>query len=95
MPPHFSSQVMINVDTQNAISQWLQANAGTFAPVADEPPPLRITQSQWWTKIHLHNSKLPAAVWKKPSVGKGSSCVTCHQTASQGEFNAKTALVPK
>jgi hypothetical protein len=95
MPQHFTGQVMINVDTQNEISQWLQANAGTFALVAEEPPQHRITQSQWWKKIHMNNSKLPAAVWKKSTVSKGSSCVTCHQSAAKGEFNAKAVQVPK
>ena len=95
MPQHFTGQVMINVDTQNEISQWLQANAGSFPPVAEEPPQNRITQSVWWKKIHLNNSKLPAAVWKKPSVAKGSSCVACHQSAAKGEYNAKTVQVPK
>ena len=95
MPQHFTGQVMINVDTQNEISQWLQANAGTFAQVAEEPPQNRITQSVWWKKIHLNNAKIPAAVWKKPTVSKGSSCVTCHQTAAKGEYNAKTVQVPK
>jgi hypothetical protein len=95
MPQHFTGQVMINVDTQNEISQWLQTHAGTFALVDEEPPQNRITQSAWWKKIHLNNSKIPAAVWKKPTVAKGSSCVTCHQTAAKGEYNAKTVQVPK
>jgi len=95
MPQHFTGQVMINIDTQNEISQWLQTHAGSFALVAEEPPQNRITQSLWWQKIHLNNSKLPAAVWRKPSVSKGASCVACHQTAAKGEFNAKAVQVPK
>lgn len=95
MPPHFTSQVMINVDTQIEISNWLQAHAGTFAAVDEAPPQNRITQSVWWQKTHRASSKLPASVWKKPSVRHGSSCVTCHQNAAKGEFNAQTALVPK
>lgn len=95
MPQHFTGLVMINIDTQNDISQWLQTHAGTFAPVAEEPPQNRITQSLWWQKIHMNNSKLPAAMWKKPSVAKGSSCVTCHQNAAKGEYNAKAVLLPK
>ncbi len=95
MPQHFTAQVMINVETQQEISQWLQAHAATFPPVAEEPPQHRITQSLWWKKIHLNNSQLPAALWKKPSVAKGSSCVTCHASAAKGEYNAKTVLVPK
>jgi hypothetical protein len=95
MPQHFTGQVMMNIDTQEEIATWLQANAGTFALVAEEPSQHRITQSVWWTKIHMNNPKLPAAVWKKSSVAKGSSCVTCHQTAAKGAFSAKTAQVPK
>lgn len=95
MPQHFTGQVMINVDTQNEIAQWLQTHAGTFALVVEEPPQNRITQSAWWKKIHLNNSKVPAAVWKKPSVSKGASCVACHQAAAKGEYNAKTVQVPK
>jgi hypothetical protein len=95
MPQHFTGQVMMNIDTQEEIATWLQANAGTFALVAEEPPQHRITQSVWWTKIHMNNPKVPAAVWKKSSVAKGSSCVTCHQTAAKGAFSAKTAQVPK
>ena len=94
MPQHFTGQVMINLDTQNEISQWLQAHAGTFALVAEEPPQHRITLSVWWQKIHLNN-KLPAAVWKKPSVSKGAACVACHQAAAKGEFDAKMVQVPK
>jgi hypothetical protein len=95
MPQHFTSQVMINIDTQEEISKWLQANAGTFALVAEEPPQNRITQSVWWTRRHLNNPKIAAAVLKKPAVGKGASCVACHSAAAQGEFSAKTVQVPK
>jgi mono/diheme cytochrome c family protein len=95
MPQHFTSQVMINIDTQEEISNWLQAHASTFPLVAEEPPQQRITQSAWWTKIHMNNPKVSAAVWKKPSVSNGASCVTCHQAAANGEYNAKTARVPK
>ena len=95
MPQHFTGQVMINVDTQEEISQWLQANAGTFALVNEEPPQNRITKSAWWTKIHMDNKKIPASVWKKPTISKGSSCVTCHLTAPKGAYNAKTVQVPK
>jgi mono/diheme cytochrome c family protein len=95
IPQHFTSQVMINIDTQEEISNWLQANAGSLALVAEEPPHHRITQSAWWTKIHLNNPKIPSAVLKKPAVSKGASCVACHQAAARGVFNAKTVQVPK
>jgi len=95
MPPHFTAQVMVNVDTQEEISHWLQAHAGTFALVAEEPPQHRITRSAWWTQIHRESKKVTAAVWKKASVSQGAQCVTCHANAAKGEFNAKTVQVPK
>jgi hypothetical protein len=95
MPQHFTAQVMMNIDTQEEIAKWLQANAATFALVAEEPPQHRITQSAWWIKIHMSNPKVPAAVWKKPSVSKGAACVSCHQAAAKGEFSARSVQVPK
>jgi hypothetical protein len=95
MPAHFTAQVMVNIDTQNQLSQWLQAHAGTFARVAEEPPQHRITQSLWWQQIHRPSSQLPAAVWKKPSVSHGANCLSCHPAAAKGEFNAKRVQVPK
>ena len=96
MPSHFGGSVMVNVDTQNDISDWLQKNAGTFAPAATQDPPQhRITQSDWWQKIHRHSKKIPAAFWQKPMRVSAANCSACHAQAAAGEFNAKTAKVPK
>jgi len=96
MPSHFGGSVMVNVDTQTDISDWLQKNAGTFAPAATQDPPQhRISQSDWWQKIHRSSKKLPASLWQKPVRVSAANCSACHAQAAAGEFNAKTAKVPK
>ena len=96
MPAHFGGSVMVNVDTQKEISDWLQQNAGTFAPAATQDPPQhRITQSDWWQNIHRNSKKIPAASWKKPMRVSAAHCSACHAQAAAGEFNSKTAKVPK
>ena len=96
MPAHFGGSVMVNVDTQKEISDWLQQNAGTFAPAATQDPPQhRITQSDWWQNIHRNSKKIPAASWKKPMRVSAANCSACHAQAAAGEFNSKTAKVPK
>ncbi len=96
MPSHFGGSVMVNVDTQTEISDWLQKHAGTFAPAASQDPPQhRITQSDWWQNIHRNSKKMPAAFWKTPMRLSASNCIACHAQAAAGEFNGKTAKVPK
>ena len=96
MPAHFGGSVMVNVDTQNDISDWLQKNAGTFTPAATQDPPQhRITQSDWWQKIPRSSKKIPAALWKSPVRVSAANCSACHAQAATGEFNGKTAKVPK
>ena len=96
MPAHFGGSVMVKVYTQKEISDWLQQNAGTFAPAAtQEPPQHRITQSDWWQSIHRNSKKIPANFWKKPMRVSAANCSACHAQAIAGEFNSKTAKVPK
>ena len=96
MPSHFGGSVMVNVDTQTEISDWLQKHAGTFVPAASQDPPQhRITQSDWWQNIHRNSKKMPAAFWKTPMRLSASNCIACHAQAAAGEFNGKTAKVPK
>ena len=96
MPSHFGGSVMVNVDTQNEISDWLQKNAGTFAPAASQDPPQhRVTQSDWWQNIHRNSKKIPAAFWQKPMRVSAANCSACHAQAATGEFNGKTVKLPK
>ena len=96
MPAHFGGSVMVNVVTQNEISDWLQQNAGTFAPAAGQDPPQhRISQSDWWQNIHRNSKKIPATFWKKPMRVSAANCSACHAQAVVGEFNSKTAKAPK
>ena len=96
MPDHFGASVMVNVETQKEISDWLEQHAGTYAPAANQDPPdHRITQSDWWQNIHRKSPKMPASFWKKPMRLSVSACSACHAQAAAGEFNRHTAKVPK
>ena len=96
MPDHFGASVMVNVETQKEISDWLEQHAGTYAPAANQDPPdHRITQSDWWENIHRKSPKMPASFWKKPMRLSVSACSACHAQAAAGEFNRHTAKVPK
>ena len=96
MPAHFGGSVMVNVDTQLEISDWLQKNAGTYAPAhTQDPPQHRITQSDWWQNIHRRSKKIPASFWKPPVRFSASHCAACHSQAASGEFSSKTAKLPK
>ena len=96
MPDHFGASVMVNVETQKEISDWLEQHAGTYAPAANQDPlDHRITQSDWWQNIHRKSPKMPASFWKKPMRLSVSACSACHAQAAVGEFNGKTAKVPK
>lgn len=92
MPAHFGGSVMVNVQTQVEISDWLQNHAGTYPPAAQQDPPQhRITQSDWWQNIHRNSKKIPASFWKKPMRVSASSCSACHGQAASGVFDGKTA----
>ena len=96
MPAHFGASVMVNVDTQQEISEWLQKNAGTYPPSAQQDPPQhRITQSDWWQNIHRKSKKIPVSFWKKPMRLSASQCSACHSQAAIGEFDHKTVKIPK
>ncbi len=95
MPKHFSTQVLLNSDTQAVIAQWLQTQAINPDWVGSQmPPDNRITRADWWQLIHKPSKKLTAKVWKSPYVKSPSHCEACHRGAPTGEYNAKTAGIP-
>jgi len=95
LPKHFSSQVLLNSDTQSLIANWLQANAINPDWVGTKiPPDNRITQADWWQQIHKPSKKLTAKVWKNPYIKSASNCAACHRGAPNGQYSAKTVLIP-
>ena len=95
LPKHFSTHVLLNSDTQSLIANWLQANAINPDWVGTQiPPDSRITRADWWQQIHKPSKKLTAKVWKNPYIKSASNCAACHRGAPNGEYSAKTVLIP-
>ena len=95
LPKHFATNVLLNSDTQSVIASWLQTNAINPEWVGTQmPPDNRITRADWWQQIHKPSKKLTVKVWKNAYVKSPSNCAACHLGAPNGEYNAKTVLIP-
>jgi len=89
---HFGADASLDAATAAEIANWLQAHAGTYKRVSEEPPHDRITQSKWFVRQH---HELSAAVWQRASVGSASRCDVCHAGAAKGHFNEDDVRIPK
>lgn len=91
---HYGTDASLDAASTREISQWLQANAGTYRRVSEEPPQDRITQSAWFLRKH-RPGEVPADVWKRPSVGSPANCGACHANAAKGNFNEHEVRIPR
>lgn len=91
---HYGTDASLDTATTREISQWLQANAGTYRRVSEEPPQDRITQSAWFLRKH-RDGEVPAGVWKRPAVGSPSNCGACHSNAAKGNFSEHEVRIPR
>ena len=81
---HYGTDASLDAATVTALGVWLQAHAGTYKRVAEEPPTDRITRSAWFERKHR---KIEPAVWKLPSVKSAANCAACHTGAERGQFD--------
>lgn len=88
---HYGTDASLDEATVKQISQWLQANAGTYKRVNEEPPQDRITRSAWFERKHR---KIEPAVWKHASVKTAANCAACHTQAEQGNFDDDNLRFP-
>lgn len=91
---HFGTDASLDQASAREIGSWLQANAGTYKRVSEQPPQDRITNSAWFLRKH-NEREISPAVWKRPSVGSASNCTACHTNAAQGSFNERDIRIPK
>lgn len=80
---HYGTDASLDPAAVQQISQWLQANAGTYKRVQEAPPEDRITRSAWFQRKHR---ELDAPVWRHASVKSAANCAACHTRAEQGRF---------
>ena len=88
---HYGTDASLDAATVQQLSTWLQAYAGTYKRVAEEPPQDRITRSAWFERKHR---KVEPAVWQLPSVKSAANCAACHAGAEQGRFDDDDLRLP-
>lgn len=91
---HYGTDASLDEASVREISGWLNANAGTYKRVSEEPPQDRITKSAWFLRKHNEREVSPA-IWKRVSVGSASNCAACHTHAAQGSFSERDIKIPK
>ncbi|MGB4117813.1 MAG: diheme cytochrome c [Polaromonas sp.] len=91
---HYGTDASLDAANLREIGTWLQANAGTYKRVSEEPPQDRITQSAWFLRKHNAREVAPE-VWKRASVGSASNCVACHANAATGSFSERDIKIPR
>lgn len=89
---HYGTDASLDAVTVQQLGAWLQAHAGTYKRVSEEPPQDRITRSAWFARKHR---KVEPAVWQLPSVKSAAHCAACHRGAEQGRFDDDALRMPE
>ena len=89
---HYGTDASLDAAAAWQISNWLEAHAGTYKRVREEPPEDRITRSAWFERKHR---QVDAAVWLRPSVRSPANCSACHAQADQGDFSERQLRIPR
>lgn len=88
---HYGTDATLDEASVREISQWLQANAGTYKRVHEEPPQDRISTSAWFVRKHR---ELDPAIWKQAAVKSAANCAACHTRADKGSFKEREITFP-
>ena len=88
---HYGTDASLDPATVQQLSSWLQANAGTYKRVTEEPPQDRITRSVWFARKH---DDIAPAVWKHASVKSAANCGACHTGADKGQYDDDNIRFP-
>ena len=88
---HYGTDASLDDATVKQLSTWLQANAGTYKRVNEEPPQDRLTRSAWFERKH---HEIPSSVWKHASVKSAANCAACHTGADRGDFDDDNIRLP-
>jgi hypothetical protein len=88
---HYGTDASLALATAKQLDAWLQANAGTYKRVNEEPPQDRITRSAWFERKHR---KVAPEVWAHASVKSPANCAACHPGADRGDFDDDRLRLP-
>ena len=89
---HYGTDASLDAASARDISAWLQAHAGTYKRVAEEPPQDRITRSPWFVRKHR---EVDPQIWKQPTVKSAANCTACHTAGDKGSFRESEIQFPK
>jgi Dihaem cytochrome c len=89
---HYGADASLDAATVTEISTWLQANAGGYRRVREEPPRNRITESDWFIRKHR---EVAADVWSRVAIKTRSNCLACHAGAARGNYEERDVRIPK
>lgn len=92
LPKHFGTDASLDPATLKDISTWVNAHAGTYKRVSEDPPQDRITRTTWFARKHREVS---SATWKLPAVKSASNCGACHTQADRGDFSDRNIRSPR
>jgi mono/diheme cytochrome c family protein len=92
LPRHFGVDASLDAASARALTAWLDANAGTYKRVREPPAEDRITRSGWFIRKH---DEVHARTWNLPAVRSAAHCGACHGRAEQGDFNERSARIPR
>ncbi len=88
---HYGTDASLDAKPLQQINAWLQAHAGSYKRVVEEPPQDRITRSAWFERKHR---QVDAAVWILPSVKSAANCAACHTGADNGRYDDDSLRMP-
>lgn len=88
---HYGTDASLETAAVQPLSTWLQANAGTYKRVREEPPQDRITRSAWFERKH---GEIDPSVWKLASVKSAANCAACHTGTERGVFSDHKLQTP-
>ncbi len=89
---HYGTDASLEPAQVQQIAAWLNAHAGTYKRVREEPPEDRITRSAWFIREHR---EVEAAVWKRSSIKSAAQCSACHTQADVGRFDELQLRIPR
>lgn len=88
---HYGTDASLDEATVRQLSTWLQANAGTYKRVNEEPPQDRLTRSAWFARKH---DDIPPSVWKHAAIKSPANCGACHTGSDRGDFDDDNIRLP-
>lgn len=89
---HFGSDASLDAPTVKRISDWLQAEGGTYRRASAAPSSNRISESAWFIRTHR---EVASSTWARASIKSRSNCVACHVQAEKGNFDEDAVRIPR